>query len=123
MPAETEAQIKATREEMARLAAPKTVREALDEIAQQHATPGTYFKEAKEDLERARQFVEARGLVPLPSGESLQVIPTPEFMRGAYGVGGFSAAPVLEPQLGAFYWITPIPKHASRESVASRLRE
>ncbi|HVT95597.1 MAG TPA: DUF885 domain-containing protein [Bryobacteraceae bacterium] len=121
--AEAEAQLKATREEMARLAAPKTVREALDEIAQQHATPGTYFKEAKEDLERARQFVEARGLVPLPSGESLQVIPTPEFMRGAYGVGGFSAAPVLEPQLGAFYWITPIPKNASRESVESRLRE
>lgn len=121
--AEAEAQLKATREEMTKLAAPKTVREALDAIAQQHATPATYFKEAKQDLERARQFVEARGLVPLPSGETLQVIPTPEFMRGGYGVGGFSPAPALEPQLGAFYWITPIPKNASKESAESRLRE
>lgn len=121
--AKAEAQLQATRENMARLAAPKTVREALDAIARQHATPATYFKEAKEDLERARQFVEARGLVALPSGETLQVIPTPEFMRGIYGVGGFSPAPALEPQLGAFYWITPIPKNASQESVESRLRE
>lgn len=121
--AEAEAQLKATRAEMERLVAPKTVRQALDEIASHHATPENYFREAKEDLERARQFVEARGLVPLPSGGHLEVIPTPEFMRGGYGVGGFSPAPALEPQLGAFYWITPIPKNASRESIESRLRE
>lgn len=120
---DAEAQLKATRAEMEKLVAPKTVREALDEIASHHATPASYFDEAKEDLERARQFVEARGLVPLPSGGTLEVIPTPEFMRGSYGVGGFNPAPALEPQLGAFYWITPIPKNASRESAESRLRE
>jgi len=51
------------------------------------------------------------------------VIPTPVFQRGIYGVGGFSPAPVLEPQLGAFYWITPIPPDWPKPRVDSKLRE
>ncbi len=120
---EAEAQLRATREEMAKLAAPQSIPEALDAIAKRHATPDTYLHEARADLERARQFVEARGLVPLPSGEQLKVIPTPEFMRGIYGVGGFNPAPPLEPQLGAFYWITPIPTSWPPVRVESKLRE
>jgi uncharacterized protein (DUF885 family) len=44
-------------------------------------------------------------------------------MRGIYSVGGFSPAPPLEPQLGAFYWITPIPADWPKERVESKLRE
>jgi uncharacterized protein (DUF885 family) len=51
------------------------------------------------------------------------VIETPVFMRGSYGVGGFNAAPPMEPQLGAFYWVTPIPKEWSKDRVESKLRE
>jgi uncharacterized protein (DUF885 family) len=51
------------------------------------------------------------------------VIETPEFMRGIYGVGGFNPAPPLEPQLGAFYWITPIPKNWPPARIESKLRE
>jgi uncharacterized protein (DUF885 family) len=121
--AQAEAALKATHEELAKLAAPKSAREALDDVAKVHATPATYFDEARQDLERAKQFVVARGLVPLASGGSLEVIPTPEFMRGAYGVGGFNPAPALEPELGAFYWVTPIPKSWPPERVESKLRE
>jgi uncharacterized protein (DUF885 family) len=38
-------------------------------------------------------------------------------------VGGFNPAPVLEPQLGAFFWITPIPLGWARERIDSKLRE
>ena len=38
-------------------------------------------------------------------------------------VGGFNPAPVLEPQLGAFFWITPIPADWPKERVESKLRE
>src|SRR5438477_519732 len=44
-------------------------------------------------------------------------------MRGIYAVGGFNAAPPLQPELGAFYWITPIPKNWSKDRVESKLRE
>ena len=44
-------------------------------------------------------------------------------MRGIYSVGGFNPGPALEPQLGAFYWVTPIPADWPAERVESKLRE
>jgi uncharacterized protein (DUF885 family) len=121
--ADAEADLQTTRAEMARLAAPKSVKQALDEIATHHATPDTYFAEAKKTLDHATAFVRDRGLLTLPARSNLQVIETPEFMRGIYAVGGFNAAPALEPQLGAFYWITPIPKTWLKDRIESKLRE
>lgn len=100
-----------------------TVRRALSSIATRHATPATYFADARRDLAEARDFVRTSGLVPLPPRDNLQVIETPAFMRGIYAVGGFSAAPALEPQLGAFYWLTPIPANWPKERIESKLRE
>ena len=120
---EAEAALKTVRDEMARLAAPRTIKQALDKIAQQHASPETYMDSARTGLEEATNFVRAKHLVTLPERSNLQVIPTPEFMRGIYAVGGFNQAPALEPQLGAFYWVTPIPTTWPKERIDSKLRE
>jgi uncharacterized protein (DUF885 family) len=120
---EAEAELKTVRDEMAKLAAPKPIPAALDVIAKQHATPDTYFDEAKKALQEATEFVRAKHLLTLPARSNLQVIPTPEFMRGVYAVGGFNPAPALEPQLGAYYWITPIPANWPKERIESKLRE
>jgi uncharacterized protein (DUF885 family) len=120
---EAEGALKDIRAEMVALAAPQTVPDALNRIAQQHATPETYLDEARRDLEQATAFVKAKQLLPLPELGNLQVIPTPEFMRGVYGVGGFAPAPALEPKLGAFYWVTPIPADWPKERIESKLRE
>jgi uncharacterized protein (DUF885 family) len=121
--AEAEAALKDVREQMAKLAAPGTVRQALDKIAQQHTTPAAYMDQAKMDLTEATNFVREKHLVTLGSVGNLKVIPTPEFMRGIYSVAGFNAAPALEPQLGAFYWVTPIPADMPKARVESKLRE
>jgi uncharacterized protein (DUF885 family) len=99
------------------------VGEVLGKIAEKHATRDTYFSDARRDLDEARRFVQEKGLLPLPPRDNLQVIETPEFMRGIYAVGGFSPAPALEPQLGAFYWLTPIPGDWPRQRTESKLRE
>ncbi len=121
--ADAEKDLQATRMEMATLAAPLTVKQALDEIATHHATPDTYMADARKSLEQASAFVREKQLVTLPPRSNLQVIDTPEFMRGIYGVGGFNSAPPLQPELGAFYWITPIPKTWPKARVESKLRE
>jgi len=121
--ASAESELKNVRAEMAKLAAPKTVEQALDDVARQHATPDTYIAKAKETLAQATAFVKQKDLLTLPARSNLDVIETPEFMRGIYGVGGFNPAPPLEPQLGAFYWITPIPKTWPAARVESKLRE
>jgi uncharacterized protein (DUF885 family) len=101
----------------------KVIREVLDHIAGSHSTEASYFDDAKKDLAQATDFVRAKNLLTLPPTGNLQVIPTPEFERGIYGVGGFDPAPVLEPQLGAFFWITPIPADWPKTRVESKLRE
>jgi uncharacterized protein (DUF885 family) len=121
--AEAEAALKDVREQMAKLAAPETVKQALDKIAQQHTTPAGYMDQAKQDLTEATNFVREKHLLTLGSVANLQVIPTPEFMRGIYSVAGFNAAPALEPQLGAFYWVTPISASMPKARVESKLRE
>jgi len=118
-----ETDLQAMREEMGKLAAPKTVKQALDDIAARHATPDTYIAEARKNLDEAREFVRSKGLLTLPIRSNLEVTETPEFIRGIYAVGGFNPAPALEPQLGAFYWITPIPKTWPADRIASKLRE
>ena len=120
---EAEAELKATQEKMAKLAAPLTIRQALDKIAEDHTTPENYLADARKDLIEATGYVRTKNLLPLPDTKNLRVIETPEFMRGIYGVGGFNPAPALEPQLGAFYWITPIPQDWPKERVESKLRE
>ncbi len=120
---EAEADLGKTRDEMAQLAAPKSVEEALADAALQHATPHTYMAAAKQTLAAATAFVELKNLVGLPPKSNLQVIDTPVFMRGIYGVGGFNQAPPLEPKLGAFYWVTPIPDSWPQARVDSKLRE
>jgi uncharacterized protein (DUF885 family) len=97
--------------------------EVLSRIADRHSTRESYMDDARKDLEEARSFVQQKHLLKLPARSNLQVIPTPEFMRGVYAVGGFNAAPALEPQLGAFYWVTPIPANWPADRVESKLRE
>jgi len=99
------------------------ISQVLDKVAQQHATPQGYFAEAEKDLADATQFVRDHQLLPLLKRSNLRVIPTPKFMQGIYGVGGFSAAPVFEPQLGAFYWITPFTPDMTPDRIESKLRE
>jgi len=97
--------------------------EVLARIADRHSTRESYMDDARKDLDEARAWVQEKHLVTLPAKSNLQVIPTPVFMRGIYSVGGFNPAPPLEPQLGAFYWVTPIPADWPQDRVESKLRE
>ncbi|MBM3726385.1 MAG: DUF885 domain-containing protein [Acidobacteria bacterium] len=128
--AEAEAEIERIRTEMFRLAggrpgqdAGKVIRAELDRVARRHATPETLFSDAARDLEEARAFIRREGLLGLPARDNLKVIETPEHMRGVYAVGGFNPAPPLEPKLGAFYWLTPVPKDWTAERIESKFRE
>ena len=121
--AAAEADLEQTRAELARLASPATAAQALAAVASDHATPATYMDSAKRALASATAFVREKDLITLPPNDNLQVIETPVFMRGVYGVGGFNPAPPLEPKLGAFYWVTPIPSSWPQPRIDSKLRE
>src|SRR5262249_31938524 len=60
----------------------RVIGEVLDHIAQRHSTRDSYMDDARRDLDEAGAFVEQKRLLTLPARANLQVIPTPEFMRG-----------------------------------------
>jgi uncharacterized protein (DUF885 family) len=99
--------------------------ETLKKMGEKHPTPEGYMDEARKALNETRNFLKTHPdqLVKDPPRDNLQVIETPTFMRGSYAVGGFNPAPPMEPQLGAFYWVTPIPKDWPQERIDSKLRE
>lgn len=101
------------------------VGEVLDKIAQKQSRPEAYFRDAQQTLDEARNFLRAKAdrIVALPPNDNLKIIETPAFMRGIYAVGGFNPAPPLQPELGAYYWLTPIPADWPKERVQSKLRE
>ena len=85
--------------------------------------PTDLIDEIKNDLDELRTSIKEANLLPDLPRDNLQVVETPEFMRGFYPVAGFLGAPALEPKLGAFYWVTPVPEDWSRRRLQSWLRE
>jgi hypothetical protein len=97
--------------------------EVLASIASRHSTPESLLDDARRDIEESRAFVQRNRLVTLPAGRNPEVAPTPAYLRQFDLLSGFQAAPALQPQLGAFYWITPISPDWPKERAESKLRE
>jgi len=101
----------------------KIISEVLQKIAEDHPNRNALLETAKDDLVGIRQFIIDKKIVSLKSRDNLKVIPTPEFQRGIYSVGGFHSAPLLDPNAEAQYWVTPISPSTPEASAESRLRE
>jgi len=101
----------------------KIIGEVLTKIADDHVQRDQLIDHVKQDLDGIIQFIREKRIVALSDRENLKVIPTPVFMRGTYSVAGFHAAPPLEPEAEAEYWVTPIDPKMPEERAESKLRE
>ena len=99
------------------------VSETLAHIGGEHANRDSILEQAKFDVAALTKVVRDQRTVSLDSFPNLQVIPTPEFMRGVYGVAGAVFAPPLDPTLATFFWVTPIPAAWTSDRADSKLRE
>lgn len=77
----------------------------------------------EENIETAKAFMLQEELMTFPSGVELSVSQTPAFLRDRFPVSAFEGAPVLHPDLGARFWVSPLPADASRPAVLAKLRE
>jgi uncharacterized protein (DUF885 family) len=101
----------------------RIIGEVLDKISDDHPQRNELEESIEADLETIKQFIREKMIVSLSTRENLKVIPTPPFMRGVYSVAGFSAAPPLEPEAEAQYWVTPIDPKMPDDQAESKLRE
>jgi len=101
----------------------KIISAVLNKISDEHAQRDQLVEAAKADVDGITQFIREKKIVTLSSRDNLKVIPTPEFERGSYSVGGFHSAPPLEPTAEAQYWVTPIDPKTPDAKAESKLRE
>jgi len=101
----------------------RVIREVLNRISEERAARDQLFPRVRADVADIQSFLARAKLLTLTGRENLQVIETPPFMRGVYGVAGFQPAPPLQPDLGAFFFVTPVPERWTEEQATSKLRE
>jgi len=99
------------------------VSETMARIGSEHPHRDSLFEVSRRDVALLEDAVRDRRILSLDHVPNLQVIPTPVFARGSFGEAGAVFAPLFQPSLAAFYWITPIDSSASEADVESRLRE
>ena len=99
------------------------VRQALALVAKDHPAPAELFATVRKQLDQARAFVVEKNLLTLAPQDTLRVIETPPFLRSQLGVAAFDGAPPLQPELGAFFYVTPFPSDWPKAKVEAKLRE
>jgi len=99
------------------------VGEVLARIAQDHANRDSLVETGQRTVADLEKFVVDHRVLSQTDFSNLKVIPTPVFERGTYGVGGAVFAPALQPNLSAFYWVTPIPRTWKASDAEAKLRE
>ncbi len=102
--------------ELARGIDPSKTWEELVEEARRNLPPeASLLEEYRVGVDQARQFVQDRDLVSIPSGESLQVVETPAFMRPTVPYAAYMPAGGFEPRQDGLYYVTPLNHRLSEE--------
>ncbi|HEV2359897.1 MAG TPA: DUF885 domain-containing protein [bacterium] len=81
------------------------VRDAIKRQGADHPPADRLIEEAARVLDELRAFVEARGIVTIPSDVPCRVEPTPPFLRWAFAM--MDTAGPFEPSSDSFYYVTP----------------
>jgi uncharacterized protein (DUF885 family) len=101
------------------------IRDVLDVVSDENRLKdgSGLLDQVNRDIEDDKKFVQDKELAPLPPGNNLKVIETPEFLRANNPVANFLGAPPLQPTLSALFMVTPIPSDWPRARELSKLRE
>ena len=88
-----------------------------------HPTEQEFLAEYRREVERAREFVQSRGLATLPEGEQLRVVETPSFQTTVTPFAAYMAPAPFESAKEGFLWVTPPPAGAAPEVRARMLQD
>ncbi len=101
----------------------KIITEVIDRINEDHTTPERLLDTVKSQAREIREFIVSKDLVTLYDGGSINIVPTPKFLRGIYSVAGAYPAPALDTTGSSQYWVTPIEPGTPPSQAESKLRE
>lgn len=106
----------------ARIAPRRKWEDVVADLKKDHPTNEALVKTYADYMQSAKAFVKSRKLVDIPAGETIEVVPTPEFARSMIPYAAYlSPAPYEKAQKGIF-WVTPVNPGTPPERVEEQLR-
>src|SRR5690606_16417725 len=90
-------------------------RTVAEQLKSEHPSANELIDVYADAVERAKAFVLERELVSPPPGESLEVSPTPEYLRPLIPYAGYQAPAVHEAEQRGLFYVTPPPEGAEAE--------
>jgi len=88
-----------------------------------HPSEDRFVEEYRREVDRARDFVQARRLATLPEGESLRVVETPAFQRTVTPFAAYVPPAPFEGGREGVLWVTPPDANAPAELRARMLQD
>jgi len=99
-----------------------TWQDLVERYKDAHPTAEGLLDAYRQEMERARAFVAAKGLATLPEGDTLRVIETPRFIRSVIPYAAYESPGVYETAQEGLFYVTPVDPSLSPEDQAEQLR-
>jgi len=80
----------------------------VDNIKKEHPKASELLETYRREMERAREFVQAKDLVTLPPSEQLEVITTPAYYRPILPYAAYMNPAPFEDQQKGYFFVTPV---------------
>lgn len=94
----------------------------VDRLRSEHPPADQLVSAYAAEMERARRFVEERGLAPIPPGE-LRVVETPSFLRPLIPYAAYQAPGAYSPDRTGWFFVTRPDEEQPAEQVERLLRD
>lgn len=107
------AQMEYTLAQEARKHGRKTAREILDQAAQAWTPERPLIDEYRIATFSIKDKLAHLGLVTLPRGETLKVLPTPEFLRHHFPTAAYNAPPPYSKKQEGIFWVNDLSLYAA----------
>ena len=86
----------------------RSVDDIIEEAKRDHPSPQDLLKAYEQAVEAAKRYVIEHDIVTIPEGESLTIIPTPDFLRPVLPYAAYLPPGILEDKQDGFFFVTPV---------------
>lgn len=83
--------------------------------------PDKIMNHYQSEVARAREWIIKNHLAPLAKGETLEVVPTPEFERPTIPYAAYISPAPFDPIQKGFFWVTPVSESANQQEQQQQL--
>ncbi len=96
--------------------------ELIERLKAHHPPKDRIVETYREEVAKARQFVQDKGVATLPEGEQLRVVETPAFERATTPYAAYMPTAPFDAQSEGLFYVTPIETNEPPEVQEERLR-